>query len=232
MVKSVALRGRAKLAALPSSLSHRSAPGSERKEPDPRNVMTWRQFLLGVIVQRSTRLMTVAQAVAPWRKVGSVKSAAMALGYFLEKARFPMRSYATRLVETAVLTLGSGQLESYRGKVLLVIDPTEYAKRSRGRGKRRRWMQHIGRVRKTQTKAKKIRKEAGSYREERHGPAPEGRHHLRLRGHLGRSGADGQADPAPGPATVLQQPREAEESEPGGGGGAVSGVRGVEAGRV
>lgn len=90
MEKSVALRGRAKLATLLNSLLHRSAQGGEGKEPDPRNLKTWRQFLLGVIAKRSTRLMAVGQAVAPWRRVGSVKSAAMALGYFLEKARFPM----------------------------------------------------------------------------------------------------------------------------------------------
>mgnify|MGYP005848638923 CR=1 FL=1 len=128
MNKPMALRGRAKLATLLNSLLHRSAQGREgKKEPDPRNLKTWRQFLLGVIAKRSTRLMAVGQAVAPWRRVGSVKSAAMALGYFLEKARFPMRSFPTRLLETAVLMLGSDRLESYRGKVVLVIDPTEYA---------------------------------------------------------------------------------------------------------
>lgn len=162
MKKSVALRGRAKLATLLNSLLHRSAQGREGKEPDPRNLKTWRQFLLGVIAKRSTRLMAVGQAVAPWRRVGSVKSAAMALGYFLEKARFPMRPFATRLLETAVLMLGSDRLESYQGRVLLVIDPTEYAKRSRGKGKRGRGMQHIGRVRKAQAKAKSRGKKRGA----------------------------------------------------------------------
>lgn len=160
---SVALRARGRLAALINSLLHRSAQGSEeRKEPDPRNLKTWRQFVLGVIVQRSTRLLTVAQAVAPWRRVGSVKSAAMALGYFLKEARFPMRPLATRLLEEALGRLGSDQLESYRGKVLLVIDPTEYAKRSRGKGKRGRGMQHIGRVRKTRTQAGSQGKKRGA----------------------------------------------------------------------
>lgn len=148
MMKSVALRGRAKLATLLNDLMHGASQRHDKNEPDPRNVKTWRQFVLGVLTKRSTRLMAVAQAVAPWREVGSVKSAAMALGYFLEKAAFPMRSFATNLVEAAVLRLGPGQLESYRGRVLLVIDPTEYAKRSRGKGKRGRGMQHIGRVRK------------------------------------------------------------------------------------
>jgi hypothetical protein len=162
MKKSVALRGRAKLAALLNNLMHRASQSPDKKEPDPRNIKTWRQFVLGVIAKRSTRLIVVAQAVAPWRKVSSVKSAAMALGYFLGKAQFPMRSYATRLLETAVLTLGTGQMESYRGKVLLVIDPTEYAKRSRGKGKRGRGMQHIGRVRKTRAKARRKGKKKGA----------------------------------------------------------------------
>jgi len=162
MMKSVALRGRAKLATLLNDLMHRASQGSDRKEPDSRNVRTWRQFVLGVIAKGSTRLITVSQAVASWRKVTSVKSAAMALGYFLGKAQFPMRPFATRLVEAAVQTLGPGQLESCRGKVLLVIDATEYAKRSRGKGKRGRGMQHIGRVRKTQAKVKsKKRRAAG-----------------------------------------------------------------------
>ena len=92
-----------------------------------------------------------------------MKSAAMALGYFLEKAAFPMRPHATRLVEAALGRLGSDQMESYRGKVLLVIDPTEYAKRSRGKGKRGRGMQHIGRVRRSATKAgSKERKKGGA----------------------------------------------------------------------
>ena len=163
---SVALRARARLAALLNSLLHRSAQGSEGKGLDPRNLKTWRQFLLGVIAKRSTRLMAVAQAVAPWRKVGSVKSAAMALGYFLEKAQFPMRCFATRLLETAVVTLGSGQLESYRGKVILVIDPTEYAKRSRGKGKRGRGMQHIGRVRKARAAVRHERKKGTTGKKE------------------------------------------------------------------
>jgi hypothetical protein len=83
----------------------------------------------------------------------------MALGYFLEKTQFPMRSFATRLLETAVLMLGPDRLESCRGKVLLVIDATEYAKHSRGKSKRGRGMQHIGRVQKTQAKVKSRERE-------------------------------------------------------------------------
>ncbi len=143
------------MALLLNSLMQRASQGSLEKGPDPRNMRTWRQFVLGVVAKGSTRLIAVAQAVAAWRKVSSVKSAAMALGYFLEKAGFPMRSFAASLAEAAVLRLGPGQLESHRGKVLLVIDPTEYAKRSRGKGKRGRGMQHIGRVRQARVRARR-----------------------------------------------------------------------------
>jgi hypothetical protein len=161
MNKSVALRGRAKLATLLNDLMHRARQGGdEGRGIDPRNVRTWRQLLLGVIVQRSTRLIKVAQAVASQRRVGSVKSAAMALGYFLREAAFPMTAMATRLLEEVLRRLSTGQLESYRGMVLLVIDPTEYAKRSRGRGKRGRGMEHIGRVR--IGKARRKRRKGGS----------------------------------------------------------------------
>lgn len=50
--------------------------------------------------------------------------------------------------------MGSERPESYRGKTLVVVDPTEYQKLSRGRGKRGRHMHHIERLRKSQAKAR------------------------------------------------------------------------------
>lgn len=47
MMKSVALRGRAKLATLLNNLMHGASQLSDKKEPDPRNARTWRQFVLG-----------------------------------------------------------------------------------------------------------------------------------------------------------------------------------------
>jgi hypothetical protein len=40
---------------------------------------------------------------------------------------------------------------TYQGKVLLVLDPTEYEKRSREQGKRGHQMEHIGRVRRSKS---------------------------------------------------------------------------------
>jgi len=52
------------------------------------------------------------------------------------------------------------QVATYRGKVVLALDPTEYPKRSRGRSKTGRHMEHVGRVRKPVTggKAKRRRR--------------------------------------------------------------------------
>jgi hypothetical protein len=104
-------------------------------------------MILGVLVARSTRLVALGRVVAPPRGVGSVKAAAMALTYFLQTARVPVPALSTRLLETAVRQLDPEHLVTYRGTVLLVLDPTEYAKRSRERGKCGRQMEHIGRVR-------------------------------------------------------------------------------------
>jgi hypothetical protein len=147
MCSSLALRERGRLAVLLGSLVHTVGRRGEGTPPDPRNLRTWRQFVLGVLVQRSTHLITVAQAVAPLRHTTRVKSAAAALGYLLREAQWALRPYTTRLLQAAVEQLDPALWVTYCGSVLIVIDPTEYPKRSRGTGKRGRQMQHIGRVR-------------------------------------------------------------------------------------
>jgi hypothetical protein len=56
------------------------------------------------------------------------------------------------MLEEAVRQIEATRLLTYRGKVVVVIDPTEYPKRSRGRGKCGRQMEDIGRVRKANGK--------------------------------------------------------------------------------
>jgi len=144
---SVALRARAKLAVLLHYLLQTACQKENASKLDPRNLRTLRQVVLAVLATRSTRLATMAQAIAPQRRVRSVKAAAMAVGYFLEDAHVPLRPLATRMLEAALHEVDREEVATYRGKALVVLDPTEYAKRSRGRGKRGRQMQHIGRVR-------------------------------------------------------------------------------------
>ena len=158
MQVSVALRARAKLALLLNSLLHAACQGNDQERIDPRNLRTFRQLLLALLAKRSTRLLMLAQAILSQRRAASVKAVAMGLGYFLEKAKLPMRPFATALLEAALRRFALERLAWYRGKVLLVIDPTDSAKRSRGRGKRGRQMQYIGRVCRSKAKAAGKRK--------------------------------------------------------------------------
>jgi hypothetical protein len=109
-------------------------------------------MLLAVLVARSTRLVALGRVVAPQRRVSSVKAATMAVTYFLQTARVPVPRLSTGLLEAAVRQLDPEHLVTYRGKVLLVLDPTEYEKRSRERGKCGRQMEHIGRVRRSKSR--------------------------------------------------------------------------------
>jgi DDE family transposase len=156
---SAALKGRTRLAALLHQLEHEGvARGKEVAELaralDRRNRRTWRQLVLAVLVARSTRLLALGRVIAPQRRVRSVKAAAMALTYFLQTAQVAVPALSQGLLEAAVRQVDPKRLVTYRGKVLVVIDPTEYPKRSRGRGKCGRQMQYIGRVRKANGRGK------------------------------------------------------------------------------
>ena len=150
--RTVALRERGRLAALLAVLWHEARRQADWREPDRRNTRTWRQFVLGIVVAQSTRLVTVSQALFGQRAARSVKAVAMGLGYFLTVADFPADTLSPALLTAAVRQLDPAHVATYRGKVVLALDPTEYAKRSRARGRSRdgtsRAMEYIGRVRK------------------------------------------------------------------------------------
>src|SRR2546421_6971243 len=97
MSSSVALRDRATLGALLTHVVHTIT--REHRLPDRRNVRTWRQLILAILVQRSTRLIRLGQVVARQRRTRTAKSAAMALTAFLTTSRFPMRPVALRVLE-------------------------------------------------------------------------------------------------------------------------------------
>lgn len=144
----VALRERGRLAALLSTVVHQARRQAGWREPDRRTTRTWRQFVLGIVVARSTRLVTVGQSLLGQRVAQSAKAVAMGLGYFLSVAQFPAQTVSPQVLEAAVRRLDRTQVATYRGKAVLALDPTDYPKRSRGRSKRGQHMEHIGRVRK------------------------------------------------------------------------------------
>ena len=121
----VALRGRTRVAALLRDWEQEADHENRGHRWDRRNRRTWRQMIVGVLVARSTRLLALGRVVAPQRRVGSVKAAAMALTYFLQTAQVPLPVISTRLLEVAVRHLDPARLVTYDGRVLLVLDPTE-----------------------------------------------------------------------------------------------------------
>jgi Transposase DDE domain len=166
----VALRGRTRLAALLQHLEQEAGQREQGQRCDQRNRRTWRHMILGVLVARSTRLVALGRVVAPQRRVNSVKAAAMAVTYFLQTARVPVPTLSTRLLEAAVRQLDPEHLVTYQGKVLLVLDPTEYEKRSRERGKCGRQMEHIGRVRRSKSTPKTKRSKEAAPKQDGRGP--------------------------------------------------------------
>jgi hypothetical protein len=171
MERTVALRERGQIAVLLNSLQQPAQERGGGRAPDPRNLRTWRQFVLGVWVTRSTRLITLGRAIARQRAVTRARAAADALGYFLRTAQMPLRPWSTYLLAASFRALAPGRLATYRSQPLLVIDPTEYPKRSRGQGKHTRHMQHIGRVRRPAKGAKPRKRKAAAARTKGTAPA-------------------------------------------------------------
>src|SRR5881398_2326109 len=118
MQGTVALRERGRLAALLNSILRVARRQPRWQEPDARNLRTWRQLVLGVLVQRSTRLLSLARAVLPARQASRVKTAALGLGYFLSRADFPMAGFSRRLLLATVRAVPAERLVQYRGQVL------------------------------------------------------------------------------------------------------------------
>lgn len=161
MKATVALRGRSQLAVALAQVLQFVRQTAAWREPDARNIRTLRQFILAVLVKRSTRLIVLAQAIAPWRRANTAKSVAMGLAYFLEEAKMPMGSLSRLLLEGVLRRIQAERMATYDGKAVVVIDPTEYHKRSRGKGKGGNHMQYVGRVRKSHSK-KRGKKKTGS----------------------------------------------------------------------
>ncbi|MBA3946598.1 MAG: hypothetical protein H0X37_18790 [Herpetosiphonaceae bacterium] len=59
----MASQQRRQLASLLSTSLHHARQVPTWRDPDPRNLRFWHQLLLALVVQRSTRLLTLAQAL-------------------------------------------------------------------------------------------------------------------------------------------------------------------------
>lgn len=153
MQGTAALKRRDELIALLQESWAKMLRASHLHVGDQRSARTWKQLVLGVLLKRSTRLVAIAQALLPWRKSHTVDALGVSLGRFLASTPFPSRAVSRSWLAEGGQQL-VGQMERYRGRVLLPVDGTEYAKRSRV--KRARHMQYVGRVRDPRGKQKSV----------------------------------------------------------------------------
>ncbi|MBI4491175.1 MAG: hypothetical protein HY690_00055 [Chloroflexi bacterium] len=118
------------------------------REPERRTLRTWEQLVQAVVLRRSTRLLHLGQVLVGMRRAKNVKTTAIGVGDFLKRAHRELRPLSTRVIEALVQRLSAERWATSQGKVLVVLDPTDSPKRSRGSGKRGRGMAPLGKVRK------------------------------------------------------------------------------------
>src|SRR6266511_3076241 len=100
--RSVALRERGRLAALFRRVLHQARQQPGWQEPDRRNTRTWQQFVLGVVVAHSTRLVTLSQVLFGQRAATRVKAVALGLASFLTVADFPAEPFRRPVLEAGL----------------------------------------------------------------------------------------------------------------------------------
>lgn len=98
------------------------------------------EIVLAVSLARSLLLKDIARV-----REGRVKTSLNRLSDWLGAGRLNFSKQHRRLVIQVLKRVGGRRLRLYQGKVVLIVDATEYEKR-RSRGKKRR-MPHIGKVR-------------------------------------------------------------------------------------
>lgn len=126
---------------------------------DPRTVRRLHWLILAIIVVGSVRLNLLVQGV-PYGRARSAATAETSLSAFLAEVDYPASVLFARFRNQVLSQLPAHSWLTYRGKCIVIVDPTPYAKRSR-RGKKQGQMQYIGRV-KVSFKDKKGRQHEGT----------------------------------------------------------------------
>lgn len=112
---------------------------------DGRVVRRMNWLLLAIILAGTVRLNGLVQRL-PYGRANSVKTAETALSLFLAETEYPASILFARFRDQVLVRLPTQVLKTYRGKPIVIVDPTDYAKRSR-RGKKGRQMQYTTKVR-------------------------------------------------------------------------------------
>ena len=114
-----------------------------KQRVDPRNLRNIKEFTIGLSIKGVLRLKDISW-VCVQAKGGFIKSYINRFSYLLNEARFDAhRLFSDSARKALGDLLKEKKIKLLSGKVVLVVDPTYYYKRSRGRKK---GMEHISRV--------------------------------------------------------------------------------------
>ena len=106
---------------------------SGKNEIDPRTQRNIKDFIFGIMIEGTTRLKEICEFETRLKK-GHAKRHRDRFSYFLKEAKFDEEKLFSDAVDTALKDLKkSKKIKSFFKRPLLIIDPTFYYKRSRGR---------------------------------------------------------------------------------------------------
>ena len=112
---------------------------------DGRVVRRLNWLVMAIVLAGTVRLNGLVQTV-PYGQANSVKTAETSLSLFLVETEYPASMLFARFRDQVLVRLPTRAMKTYRGKPIVIVDPTDYAKRSR-RGKKGRQMQYTTKVR-------------------------------------------------------------------------------------
>ncbi len=127
----------------------RMAVADLKETPDRRTQETLRELTYAVIVQGTTRLNQLAKFLFPWHAAKTVHNVETALSTSLQKAKYAEAELLHAYACAAYDALPRQAFQTYRGKQILVFDPTTYEKRTRP-GKKGRSMEYPSKLKDVQ----------------------------------------------------------------------------------
>ncbi|MGB8644383.1 MAG: transposase [Anaerolineae bacterium] len=127
----------------------RTAIADLKEAPDRRTQETLRELTYAVIVKGTTRLNQLAKFLFPWHKAKTAHNVETALSTSLQKAKYEEAELFHAYAGAAYDALPRQVFQTYRGKQIIVFDPTTYEKRTRP-GKKGRSMEYPSKLKDVQ----------------------------------------------------------------------------------
>jgi len=134
----------------------RGAAQHYQRQLDPRIVRRMEWLVLAILLAGTVRLNVLVQTL-PYGTAGSVKTAETALSVFLAEAHYSAHILFARFRDEVLCSLPGEALLRHQGKAIVIVDATDYAKRSR-KGKQGKQMQYTQKVRASKRKPNRYTK--------------------------------------------------------------------------